>query len=93
MTLYEKTGRLGGLINTTRGVDIKWTLVKFADYMAGQIAKSNVNVRLNTTATAELLKAENYDEVIVAIGAEPAYPPIPGVHGSLPLRRWQRSRR
>lgn len=82
VTLYEKTGRLGGLINTTRGVDIKWTLVKFADYMAGQIAKSNVNVRLNTTATAELLKAENYDEVIVAIGAEPAYPPIPGVHGA-----------
>lgn len=82
VTLYEKTDRLGGLINTTRGVDIKWTLVKFADYMAGQIAKSNVNVRLNTTATAELLKAENYDEVIVAIGAEPAYPPIPGVHGA-----------
>lgn len=82
VTLYEKTDRLGGLINTTRGVDIKWTLVKFADYMARQIAKSNVNVRLNTTATAELLKAENYDEVIVAIGAEPAYPPIPGVHGA-----------
>ena len=79
VTLYEKTDRLGGLINTTRGVDIKWTLVKFADYMAGQIAKSNVTVRLNTVATPELLKAENYDEVIVAIGAEPAYPNIPGI--------------
>ena len=79
VTLYEKTDRLGGLINTTRGVDIKWTLVKFADYMAGQVAKSNVTVRLNTVATPELLKAENYDEVIVAIGAEPAYPNIPGI--------------
>ncbi len=82
VTLYEKTSCLGGLVNTTRGVDIKWTLVKFADYMAAQIAKSNVTVRLNTTATPELLKTENYDEVIVAIGAEPAYPNIPGIHGS-----------
>lgn len=81
VTLYEMTNRLGGLINTTRGVDIKWTLVKFADYMAGQIAKSNVEVKLNTGADPELLKAEGYDEVIVAIGAEPAYPPIPGIKG------------
>lgn len=79
VTLYEKTDRLGGLINTTRGVDIKWTLVKFADYMARQIAKSAVNVKLNTKATPELLRREGYDEVIVAIGASPAYPPIPGV--------------
>lgn len=82
VTLYEKTGCLGGLINTTRGVDIKWTLVKFADYMAGQIAKSNVTVKLNTVATPELLKKENFNEVIVAIGAEPAYPNVPGIHGS-----------
>lgn len=81
VTLYEKTGRLGGLINTTRGVDIKWTLVKFADYMARQIGKSGVTVKLNTTATPGLLAEEGYDEVIVAIGAEPAYPPIPGVRG------------
>lgn len=81
VTLYEKTERLGGVINATRGVDIKWTLVKFADYMAGQIAKSAVNVRLNTPADPELLKTEGYDEVIVAIGAEPAYPPIPGIRG------------
>ncbi|MBR1780103.1 MAG: FAD-dependent oxidoreductase [Oscillospiraceae bacterium] len=82
VTLYEKTDRLGGLINTTRGVDIKWTLVRFGDYMARQIEKSDVTVYLNTEATPELLKRENYDEVIVAIGAEPAYPPIPGVHGA-----------
>ena len=81
VTLYEKTERLGGLINTTRGVDIKWTLVNYADYMTRQIEKSKVNVKLNTEATPELLKAENYDEVIVAIGAEPAYPPILGIEG------------
>ncbi len=81
VTLYEKTERLGGLINTTRGVDIKWTLVKFGDYMTRQVEKSNITVKLNTEATPDMLKAENYDEIIVAIGAEPIYPPIPGVRG------------
>ncbi|MCR5784343.1 MAG: FAD-dependent oxidoreductase [Eubacterium sp.] len=81
VTLYEMTDRLGGLINTTRGIDIKWTLVNYADYMARQIKKSKVNVIYETKATPELLKKENYDEVIVAIGAEPAIPPIKGVDG------------
>jgi hypothetical protein len=46
-----------------------------------QVEKSAVTVKLNTTATPELLKAEGYDEVIVAIGSTPAVPPIPGVEG------------
>lgn len=79
VTLYEKTDRLGGLINKTRGIDIKWTLVNFAEYMERQVQKSDINVKLNTAATPEMLKKENYDEVIVAIGSEPAVPPIKGV--------------
>lgn len=79
--LYEKETRLGGLINYTEGVDIKWTLVKFRDYLIRQIEKSNVTVHLGIAATPALLKEENYDEVIVAIGAEPRYIPIPGIDG------------
>jgi 2,4-dienoyl-CoA reductase-like NADH-dependent reductase (Old Yellow Enzyme family)/thioredoxin reductase len=81
VTLYEKEPKLGGLINATEGIDIKWTLVNFRDYMIHQIEKSAVDVKLGVAADPELLKKEGYDEVIVAIGSEPAYPPIPGVHG------------
>lgn len=81
VTLYEKQARLGGLLNAAEGIDIKWTLIKFRDYLVRQIEKSAVDVKLNTPADPALLKAEGFDEVIVAIGAEPAYPPIPGVHG------------
>jgi thioredoxin reductase len=81
VTLYEKESKLGGLINVTDGIDIKWTLCKYRDYMVRQVEKSAVTVKLNTTATPELLKAEGYDEVIVAIGSTPAVPPIPGVDG------------
>lgn len=80
VTLYEKGPHLGGLLNATEGVDIKWTLIRFRDYMIRQLAKSAVDIRLNTPADPALLKAEGYDEIIVAIGSEPAYPPIPGLH-------------
>lgn len=81
VVLYEKADRLGGLLNATEGVDIKWTLIRFRDYMIRQIQKSAVKVVMNTAATPDMIRRENYDEVIVAIGSQPAYPPIPGVHG------------
>ena len=82
VALYEKAGRLGGLLNATEGIDIKWTLLRFRDYMIRQIEKSAVDVHLNTAADSALLDQEGYDEVVVAIGAQTAYPPIPGVHGA-----------
>ena len=82
VALYEKAGRLGGLLNATEGIDIKWTLLRFRDYMIRQIEKSAVDVHLNTAADSALLEQEGYDEVVVAIGAQTAYPPIPGVHGA-----------
>ena len=81
VTLYEKDTRLGGLINATEGIDIKWTLVKFRDYLIYQIQKSAVDVKLGTPADPTMLRTEGYDEVVVAIGSETLYPSIPGIHG------------
>ena len=81
VTLYERTNRLGGMLNATEGIDIKWTLIRFRDWLIRQAEKSAVEVKLNSVATPELLKDCGYDEVIVAIGAQPAIPPIPGVNG------------
>jgi NADPH-dependent 2,4-dienoyl-CoA reductase/sulfur reductase-like enzyme len=81
VTLYEKSDVLGGLLNTTNTVSFKWPLKNFKDYLVRQTEKSNVNVLLNTEATPERLKNEKYDAVLVAMGAEPMVPPIPGVDG------------
>ena len=43
--------------------------------------KSGAKVLLNTEATPEMIDAEGYDEVLVAVGARPAVPPIPGTDG------------
>ena len=82
VTLYEKSGRLGGLLNTAEHVTFKWPLRDYKDYLIHQTYKHAVNVRLNTRPTPEQLQAEAYDYVIAAVGSSPAIPPIPGADRS-----------
>ena len=77
--LYEKSSALGGLLNTTNSVSFKWPQREFKDYLIRQVQKAKVKVLLNTEATAEKLKKEKFDAVLVAVGAEPIVPPITGV--------------
>ncbi len=79
VTLFEASNRLGGLLNTMDGMELKWTVARFRDYLVRQIEKSAVTVRLNTKAEPGDLTG--FDEVIVAIGSVPAVPPIPGTGG------------
>ncbi len=79
VTLYEKSGVLGGQLNHTDNVAFKWPLRNFKNYLIRQIEKSNIKVFLNTETTAEMLNSKNYDAVLAAVGSEPAVPPIPGV--------------
>jgi 2,4-dienoyl-CoA reductase-like NADH-dependent reductase (Old Yellow Enzyme family)/thioredoxin reductase len=79
VTLYEKTDRLGGLLNSAVGVSFKWPLKDYMDYLIRQTHKHGVKVVLNTAPAPEELKAQNFDYVIAALGSEPLMPPIPGI--------------
>ncbi len=81
VTLYEKTGSLGGQLNGGDVPSFKWTLRNFKNYLIRQIEKSNVEVCLHTEADFATLKNGNYDLVLAALGAEPIVPPIPGADG------------
>jgi NADPH-dependent 2,4-dienoyl-CoA reductase/sulfur reductase-like enzyme len=81
VTLYEKSGTLGGLLNLSNDVSFKWPLKQFKNYLLHQIKKAGVNVRLNTEATVDMLKAEKYDAVFAAVGGEPVVPDITGIDG------------
>ena len=82
VTLYEKSGRLGGNIHFAYGVPFKAELAKFCTWLQTQVSKAGVRVLLNTEATPEMVTAGEYDVVMAAVGAEPVIPPIPGVDGS-----------
>ena len=81
VTLYERSDALGGLLKTAHNVSFKWPLRDFTSYLVSQIGKARVDVHLNLEATADMLKRETYDAVLVAVGSMPILPPIPGADG------------
>jgi 2,4-dienoyl-CoA reductase-like NADH-dependent reductase (Old Yellow Enzyme family)/NADPH-dependent 2,4-dienoyl-CoA reductase/sulfur reductase-like enzyme len=79
VTLYEKSGSLGGLFNKFQNVSFKWPHKDFKNYLVRQVGKADIDVHLNTEATPAMIKAKGYDAVLVAVGAEPVVPQIPGI--------------
>ena len=77
--LLERTDRLGGQLKVADYDDYKQDLKRYRDYMITQIGKSNVDVRLNTGASPEKVRELKPDVLLIAIGADNATPPIPGV--------------
>jgi 2,4-dienoyl-CoA reductase-like NADH-dependent reductase (Old Yellow Enzyme family)/thioredoxin reductase len=81
VTLYEKGDTLGGLLRHADFASFQWPLKDYKDYLIRQLKKNGVDVQLKTTATPDMIKAKKYDAVLVAVGAEPVTPNIPGADG------------
>jgi 2,4-dienoyl-CoA reductase-like NADH-dependent reductase (Old Yellow Enzyme family)/NADPH-dependent 2,4-dienoyl-CoA reductase/sulfur reductase-like enzyme len=76
VTLLERTERLGG---TLRIAALPYEPNEnLLDWMIGRIEASNVEVRLDTPATAEIVSSLAPAAVLVATGAKRTMPPIPG---------------
>ncbi len=79
VVVLEKADRLGGQLNVADFDEYKQDLKRYRNYLLTQTKKSSVEVRLNTKATPEMVRALKPDALIIAVGAEPITPPIPGV--------------
>lgn len=77
--LFEKADKLGGQMHYAKHVWFKVDMEAYRNYLICQVNKRNIDLRLNTEATPELLKTLGLDAVIVAVGAVPFVPNIPGV--------------
>ena len=78
VTLYEAGAKLGGQLLAAGTPDYKWPIREYLDYLLRELDKAAVDVKLSTEATREMLAAEHYDHVIVAIGPVFTKAPIPG---------------
>ncbi|ATW27691.1 FAD-dependent oxidoreductase [Candidatus Formimonas warabiya] len=83
VTLIEMSNMLGGHF-------IEATIPKFKAEARGvlewertQIAKSGVNVMMNTEATSELVKELQPDALIIAVGSDYILPEIPGIEAAI----------
>jgi 2,4-dienoyl-CoA reductase-like NADH-dependent reductase (Old Yellow Enzyme family)/NADPH-dependent 2,4-dienoyl-CoA reductase/sulfur reductase-like enzyme len=79
VTLYEKSDRLGGHVVPGSALPFKRDVKDYLDYLVRQANKATARVLLNTEATKELLDAEAYDALIIAVGSRPVVPPVPGI--------------
>ena len=79
VTLFEKTDKLGGVFIAAASFDFKEADRKLIQWFIKQVKDLNIDVRLNTEATPELIAAEKPDAVIIATGSTAKHLPIPGV--------------
>ena len=81
VVLCEKEEALGGNIRCEENVPFKKHLHEYIELQKRRIAKSSIELRLNTEVTPELAKEIAPDVIIAALGAEQSVPPIPGITG------------
>ena len=84
VVLYEKTGRLGGQALLSDPMWFKKEMKLFHEYLERQVKKHPaITVVYHTTATRDIVEENDFDAVIVAVGAAQIVPPIPGVEKAL----------
>lgn len=78
--LCEKGDKLGGALLCEENVPFKEKLSQYIALQNRLISKrENIEVRLNTLVTKELISEISPDSVICALGAKPVKPNIPGI--------------
>ena len=81
VALWEKSATLGGKLRAASVPDFKQDLRLLTDYLSTQVNKLGVKVELMKEATPELVQQANPEVVIIATGAAPVIPQIPGMGG------------
>jgi 2,4-dienoyl-CoA reductase-like NADH-dependent reductase (Old Yellow Enzyme family)/thioredoxin reductase len=71
VTLYEKDATLGGLLKIADKSKTRWPFRKYKEWLISQVKKNGIEVKTNTVATPEIIKAGKFNAVLVATGAEP----------------------
>jgi 2,4-dienoyl-CoA reductase (NADPH2) len=85
VTLWERSGRLGGSLLTAAIPPHKEEIECLTSYLSRQMEINRVEVKLNKNATAEEVLKEKPDFVVVASGSKQNVPEIPGIDKANPV--------
>lgn len=88
VTLLEKDHRLGGQLNLASAAPGREELATLVLSLCSQLRRRGVKVTLGQEATPELVLASHPDAVVVATGAEPIVPAIPGTDSEHVVQAW-----
>lgn len=79
VSLYEKQSCLGGKWRASYATTGRAELFSFLYWLSRQVKRLGVEIHLEAEVTPQLVRDVAPDAVIVAVGAEPKVPAIPGI--------------
>ncbi len=82
--LADRADRLGGTLRLTDRDVYKRDLFRFKELLVREVGKRPIEVRLNTDVTPAVVREIAPEALILALGAEPAAPAIPGIERAVP---------
>jgi 2,4-dienoyl-CoA reductase-like NADH-dependent reductase (Old Yellow Enzyme family)/thioredoxin reductase len=88
VTLCEKASELGGQLLLAHVPPNKQTIADLVRYLERQMNVQGVEVHLKTEGTAEVVEKDVPEAVVVALGASPFLPDIPGINGENVVLAW-----
>lgn len=74
VTLLEASGQLGGNLIPGGAPDFKDDDLRLVRWFELELAKTGVDIRFHTKATASMIRSSSYDAVIIATGSTPIVP-------------------
>ncbi|UCB44585.1 MAG: FAD-dependent oxidoreductase [Spirochaetota bacterium] len=77
--LYERKQVVGGMVIPGSAPDFKYEYGRYLEYLGGELHDSDVEVITDCEVTAEFIKKNAPDVLIVATGAVPVLTEIPGI--------------
>lgn len=83
VVLFERTNMLGGQLNIAAKSPLAYEFAEVGKYFMNILPKLGVKIYYNIEADVSKVLAEKPDVVIVAVGASPLIPPIPGVESAV----------
>lgn len=83
VVLFEKSEKLGGQLNIAASSPLAYEFAEFGKYFMNILPKLGVRIHYNTKANAKMVLAEKPDVCIIAVGASPLIPRIPGVENAV----------
>jgi NADPH-dependent 2,4-dienoyl-CoA reductase/sulfur reductase-like enzyme len=88
VTLVEMDKKLGGQLRLAALPPGKEKIGWYSDYLIGQMEKLRIKIRVNQEVTPAYVQKVKPQVVIVATGATPWIPDIPGVQNPNVIRAW-----
>ncbi|MGV1009704.1 MAG: FAD-dependent oxidoreductase [Dermatophilaceae bacterium] len=83
VTLVDDADRLGGTLKICDTDSIKTELLAFRDYLIREVGRRDIEVRLGERVGAQFVREFAPEALVIAIGAAPISPPIPGVDAAI----------